>query len=80
MVLELYKSMLKIAETQEVPKYVEMTFHISKKESESFWEDESLSNEHRLLFDEWEMDSKKSSRYTKIFYGIKFAIEFNHNS
>jgi hypothetical protein len=70
--------MLETAKNQKVPSYIEMTFHISKKHSETFWADKELQNEHEQLFNEWEQDGK--SRYTKKFYGINFAIQFNHNS
>ena len=68
--------MLETAQNQRIPKYIEMTFHIDQNKSKTFWGDETLKNEHEMLFDEW--DNKGDSRYTKKFYGVTYAIQFNH--
>ena len=76
MILDIYETMLKTARATEVPKYVGITFNISKSKSKEFWEDKSLEKEHDIVFHEWE--PVKNSRYEKMFCGIKFAIQFNH--
>lgn len=68
--------MLETAQTQTVPNYIEMTFHINHEQSETFWQDESMIKDRTTLLDEWDADGK--SRYTKEFYGIKYAIQFNY--
>jgi hypothetical protein len=78
MILQIYKAMLATAQTLEVPKYIELTYHIDKEQSKEFWADKSLKKEHKLLLDEW--DSEGKSKYKKTFYGIKFAIQFNYSN
>lgn len=68
--------MLETAQNQRIPEYIEMTFHIDHEQSETFWQDKNLKNEQEQLLDEWNPDGR--SRYTKKFYGIKFAIQFNY--
>lgn len=77
MLLEIYESMLETAKNGKVPEYVELVFHIDKKQSVEFWENRDDA-EMQMLFMEW--DSKKESRYYKQFYGIRFAIQFDNSS
>ena len=74
MLLEIYNSMLKTASTQKPPKYIEHVFYISIEQSEYFWQNKDLKNEQEQLLKEWNPGEK--SRYTKTFYGIRFAIQF----
>ena len=77
MILEIYKAMLETAQTIEVPKYIELTYHIDEEQSAEFWANKSLKKEHGLLLEEWNSEGK--SRYKKTLYGIKFAIQFNYS-
>lgn len=77
MKLEIYKAMLETAQTMEVPKYIELTYHIDEEQSKEFLADIDLK-EHALLLEEW--DNEGRSRYKKTLYGIKFAIQFNYST
>lgn len=70
--------MISTAKQGNIPKFVEMVYHINKENGNQFWSDKTLKHEHEMLMTEWEPDNhnKYVSRYTKVLYGTKFAIQF----
>jgi hypothetical protein len=76
MLLEIYKLMTETAEKISLPKYAEFTIGINKEESESFWSEERFKKEREILFDEFDLIGE--SKYTKVLYGIRFAIQFTY--
>lgn len=76
MVLDIYELMLSTAKHSSVPIGVTVTFDINKKQSECFWVNKDLNDEHEELLQEWECEGRNT--YKKRFLGIDFAIRFNH--
>lgn len=76
MLLEIYKLMIETAEKISLPEGFEVTIGIGKEKSKLFWSEEKFKKDRQILMDEFEYDGQ--SRYTKIIYGIRFAIQFTN--
>jgi hypothetical protein len=76
MLLELYKLMIETAEKISLPEYAEFTIGIGKEESKLFWSEERFKKDRKIIMDEFEYVGQ--NRYTKIIYGIRFAIQFTN--
>ena len=76
MILEIYKSMIEtVQNTEAIPKYITLTYHVNNDvNSKDFWDNKELLPEQEILLNEW--TSPKEGLYTKTFYGVKFAIQF----
>ena len=78
MLLELYKLMIETAEKISLPEDFEITITIGieKEKSKLFWSEERFKKDRKIIMDEFGYVGQ--NRYTKIIYGIRFAIQFTN--